>query len=190
MTESAFTARRVALVTAIGLAIIAAFQVALALGVPWGRAAYGGTSATLQPELRVASGVATVVWLLAAAVVLGRGGLLGIAALDCLLPPGDVAGSRSAGAGGRRQLRVVKPLGAVRLGPAGTAAVDPVRRPSSLASGHPEPLTDSAPAAVRSLSRSHTARPRSVSSPGEHLYELQRPHPGSPCWTPWRPTRS
>jgi hypothetical protein len=79
MTESAFTARRVALVTAIGLAIIAAFQVALALGVPWGRAAYGGTSATLQPELRVASGVATVVWLLAAAVVLGRAGYWGSA---------------------------------------------------------------------------------------------------------------
>ena len=74
MTESAFTARRVALVTAIGLAIIAAFQVALALGAPWGRAAYGGTSATLQPELRVASGVATIVWLLAATVVLGRAG--------------------------------------------------------------------------------------------------------------------
>ena len=79
MTESAFTARRVALVTAIGLAIIAAFQVALALGVPWGRAAYGGTSATLQPELRVASGVATIVWLLAAAVVLGRAGYWGSA---------------------------------------------------------------------------------------------------------------
>ena len=79
MTESAFTARRAALVTAIGLAIIAAFQVALALGVPWGRAAYGGTSATLQPELRVASGVATIVWLLAAAVVLGRAGYWGSA---------------------------------------------------------------------------------------------------------------
>ena len=73
------TARRLALVTAMGLAIIAAFQLALALGVPWGRAAYGGTSATLQPELRVASGVATVVWLLAAAVVLGRAGHWGSA---------------------------------------------------------------------------------------------------------------
>ena len=79
MTESAFTAPRVALVPAIGLASIAAFQVALALGVPWGRAAYGGTSATLQPELRVASGVATIVWLLAAAVVLGRAGYWGSA---------------------------------------------------------------------------------------------------------------
>ena len=73
------TARAVAIATAIGLVIIAAFQVALALGVPWGRAAYGGTSATLPPELRVASGVAAVVWLLAAAVVLGRAGHWGSA---------------------------------------------------------------------------------------------------------------
>jgi hypothetical protein len=71
------TARGVALVTAIGLAIIAVFQVALALGVPWGRAAYGGTSERLPPELRVASAVAAVVWLLAAVVVLGRGGYWG-----------------------------------------------------------------------------------------------------------------
>lgn len=79
LTETALTARRVALVTAIGLVIIAAFQLALALGVPWGRAAYGGSSATLAPELRVASAVATVVWLLAAAVVLGRAGYWGSA---------------------------------------------------------------------------------------------------------------
>lgn len=77
MNESAFTARRVALVVAFGLAIIAAFQLALAIGMPWGRAAYGGTSATLAPELRMASGVATFVWLLAAAVVLGRAGYWG-----------------------------------------------------------------------------------------------------------------
>ena len=50
------TVRAVAIVTATGLVIIAGFQVALALGVPWGRAADGGTSSTLPPELRVASG--------------------------------------------------------------------------------------------------------------------------------------
>jgi hypothetical protein len=88
MTESAFTARRVALVTALGLAINAAFQLALALGVPWGRAAYGGTSATLASELRVASGVATVVWLLAAAVVLGRAGYWGSARWSGFFPRG------------------------------------------------------------------------------------------------------
>jgi hypothetical protein len=70
-------ARAVAIATAIGLAIIAAFQVALALGVPWGNAAYGGASATLAPELRVASGVAAAVWLSSAAIVLGRAGFWG-----------------------------------------------------------------------------------------------------------------
>ncbi len=77
VTDSDLTSRRVALVIAFGLAIIAAFQLALAIGMPWGRAAYGGTSATLAPELRMASAVATVVWLLAAAVVLGRAGYWG-----------------------------------------------------------------------------------------------------------------
>jgi hypothetical protein len=86
VTESALTARWVALVTASGLAIIAAFQLALAIGMPWGRAAYGGTSATLVPELRVASGVATVVWLLAALVVLGRAGYWGSARWSGFLP--------------------------------------------------------------------------------------------------------
>lgn len=100
MTESAFPARRVALVIAIGLAIIAAFQLALALGVPWGRAAYGGTSATLEPGLRVASGVATVVWLLAAAVVLGRAGYWGSARWSASFPWGTwvVAGLLTLGA--------------------------------------------------------------------------------------------
>lgn len=77
MPDSVSTARGAAIIAAIGLATIAAFQVALALGVPWGRAAYGGTSATLPPELRVATGVAAMVWLLAAAVVLGRAGYWG-----------------------------------------------------------------------------------------------------------------
>jgi hypothetical protein len=86
MTGSALTARRLAFAIAVGLAIIAAFQLALALGVPWGQAAYGGTSATLAPELRVASGVATVVWLLAAALVLGRAGYWGSARWSVAFP--------------------------------------------------------------------------------------------------------
>jgi hypothetical protein len=77
MAAPVSTVRGVAIMTAIGLAIVAAFQVALALGVPWGRAAYGGTSETLPPELRVASTVAAIVWLLAAAVILGRAGYWG-----------------------------------------------------------------------------------------------------------------
>lgn len=60
--------------TAGGFIIAACFQAALAVGVPWGRAAWGGAVATLPPGLRIASGVAAVFWVLAAFVVLGRGG--------------------------------------------------------------------------------------------------------------------
>lgn len=56
---------------------VAAFQVLLAAGVPWGRAAYGGQSADLPPELRISSAVAAVLWLMFAAVILRRAGLVG-----------------------------------------------------------------------------------------------------------------
>jgi len=48
--------RLVAIVVATGLGVIAAFQAALAIGVPWGHAAWGGRSETRQPDLRLASG--------------------------------------------------------------------------------------------------------------------------------------
>jgi hypothetical protein len=67
-------ARTAAVVAAAGLVILAAFQVSLALGAPLGRAAWGGTRTHLPTGLRVASAVAVVVWLLAAAIVLGRAG--------------------------------------------------------------------------------------------------------------------
>ena len=60
--------------TAGGFIIVACFQAALAVGVPWGRAAWGGAAATLPTGLRIASGVAVVFWVLAALIVLGRGG--------------------------------------------------------------------------------------------------------------------
>jgi hypothetical protein len=65
-----------AVVAATGFVLIAAFQAALALGVPWGRAAWGGAHTHLPPRLRVASALAMVVWLLAALIVLDRGGLV------------------------------------------------------------------------------------------------------------------
>jgi hypothetical protein len=47
--------------TAASLATVAAFQLALAVGAPWGRAAYGGTRrGTLPSHLRAISGVAAV----------------------------------------------------------------------------------------------------------------------------------
>ncbi|WP_107773669.1 hypothetical protein [Nocardioides sediminis] len=47
--------------TAAALVTVGAFQVALAVGAPWGRAAYGGTRpGPLPSHLRVISGVAAV----------------------------------------------------------------------------------------------------------------------------------
>jgi len=68
--------RTAATAAAAGMAGIALFQLALALGAPLGRAAWGGTHVGMLPiELRVASGVAVLVWTCAALVVLRRAGL-------------------------------------------------------------------------------------------------------------------
>lgn len=69
---------RAAVVAATGFVAVAAFQLLLALGVPWGRAAWGGGQATLSPELRVASSISMAVFIGAALVVLGRAGYLGL----------------------------------------------------------------------------------------------------------------
>ena len=74
--------RLVALLAAIGFLAIAAFQVALAVGAPLGRAAWGGAHERLPGRLRIGSAIAVVVWALAALIVLARGGLPVIA-----LPP-------------------------------------------------------------------------------------------------------
>jgi len=58
-------------VAATGLAGIACFQAALALGAPWGQAAWGGAQTHLPPQLRV-SAVSAVVLALAVLVVLAR----------------------------------------------------------------------------------------------------------------------
>lgn len=78
--------RATAMSAAVGLVGIALFQLALAVGAPLGRAAWGGThTGQLPTELRIASGVAFLVWAAAALVVLRRGGL-GLVAI-----PGAVA---------------------------------------------------------------------------------------------------
>ncbi len=56
------------------LGALGTFQLALAAGAPWGEAAWGGASSTLTPGLRVASGVAAVVWSAGALVALRQGG--------------------------------------------------------------------------------------------------------------------
>lgn len=66
---------RAAIIAATGFGIVATFQLLLALGAPWGRAALGGANEeTLPPELRVVSSVSMVIFITAAFVVLGRAG--------------------------------------------------------------------------------------------------------------------
>jgi hypothetical protein len=99
---SASTATRAGALAAVGFGIVAAFQLLLALGAPWGRAALGGSNeGTLPPELRVVSSVSMAVFVAAAAVVLGRAGFWG--------------GERYSGAFrvGTWALVVILPLGAV-----------------------------------------------------------------------------
>jgi hypothetical protein len=67
--------RTAAVAAAVGFFAIAAFQVALALGAPLGRAAWGGAHVRLPARLRIASAFAIVFWVLAALIVLGRAGL-------------------------------------------------------------------------------------------------------------------
>jgi hypothetical protein len=66
--------RRAAIGAAILYSLIAAFQLALALGAPWGRAAFGGAVEQPGVELRASSIVAVVVWSAAALIVLKRVG--------------------------------------------------------------------------------------------------------------------
>ncbi len=63
-----------AAMAAMGFMLVAGFQAALALGAPWGRAAWGGAHERLPNALRVASAFAAVLWVVAALVVLARAG--------------------------------------------------------------------------------------------------------------------
>jgi hypothetical protein len=71
-----------AIAAAVGFLAIAAFQLALALGAPLGRAAWGGAHERLPSRLRIASAVAVVIWMLAALVILQRGGVRVVALLE------------------------------------------------------------------------------------------------------------
>ena len=69
-------ARQLAIAAAAGFGLVVAFQVALAAGAPLGAAAWSGAyTGRLPEELRVASSVSAVVWLLAALIVLARAGV-------------------------------------------------------------------------------------------------------------------
>ncbi len=75
--SSASAAGRASVIAAGGFVVVAGFQLLLALGVPMGRAAWGGGQATLSPELRVASAISMAIFVGAATIVLGRAGHLG-----------------------------------------------------------------------------------------------------------------
>ena len=82
--------RGVAFALATGLLIVVAFQAALTLGAPWGAAAQGGTNPGRLPgDLRLASGIAALVFLFAALAKGARAGALDLAALtdEAHLPP-------------------------------------------------------------------------------------------------------
>jgi hypothetical protein len=69
--------RTLSIIAAVGFGVLAAFQLAIALGAPFGRASWGGSHpAELPIELRVASGVAVGVYVFAAFIILGRGGVV------------------------------------------------------------------------------------------------------------------
>jgi hypothetical protein len=79
-------ARTAAMAAAALLLAVAAFQFALAAGVPWGSAAYGGQEAaadgSLPPGLRVASAFAVLFMGLSAWIVLVRGGVVAAGRLN------------------------------------------------------------------------------------------------------------
>lgn len=64
-----------AVAVATGLLVVVTFQIALTLGAPFGAAAMGGSNPGRLPDaLRLVTGAAALMWLLAAFVVLARGG--------------------------------------------------------------------------------------------------------------------
>jgi len=65
---------KAAAAAAAGFTGFAAFELALALGAPLGRAAMGGAHTYLPAGLRIVSALAVIIWLLAGLVVLRRGG--------------------------------------------------------------------------------------------------------------------
>ena len=63
-----------AIVAAFLMGALAAFELALAAGLPWGKAAWGGGDADLATGLRIASVGAAVIYGVAALVILRRAG--------------------------------------------------------------------------------------------------------------------
>lgn len=76
MSDPTAIARVAGIAALVLFALLIVFQLALALGAPWGRAAYGGQHPGVLPtQFRIASAVAVVVWSGIALVVARRAGL-------------------------------------------------------------------------------------------------------------------
>lgn len=70
-----FPRRRTSLAAAVGFLVVVLFQLSLLFGAPFGAAALGGAHPGALPvELRTVSAVSALIWLLAALIVLARGG--------------------------------------------------------------------------------------------------------------------
>jgi hypothetical protein len=64
-----------AVIACLVLALLAAFQLALIVGAPWGRLAWGGDNRVLPTRFRVGSAVSIVLYALFAAVIIDRADL-------------------------------------------------------------------------------------------------------------------
>jgi hypothetical protein len=73
-----FTAKLASILAAFVLSLVAIFQILLALALPFGRAAWGGTHRVLPPRLRIASALSALPLGLGAWIVLARTGVVAI----------------------------------------------------------------------------------------------------------------
>ena len=70
------TPQSAATLATIGFLVLGAFQLGLVLGLPWGRAAWGGRNPGRLPQrLRVGSAISLVIYVIAALLVLDRAGM-------------------------------------------------------------------------------------------------------------------
>jgi hypothetical protein len=72
------TAMLASILAALVLSFVAIFQILLAIGLPLGAAAWGGTHRVLPPHLRIASALSSALLGLFAWIVLARSGLVTI----------------------------------------------------------------------------------------------------------------
>lgn len=100
-----------------GLLVVVAFQLSLALGAPFGRAALGGTHEGQRPtDLRVVSVFVAAVWVLAAVVVMRACWSASHAASEPASSASGLDRGRCPSLGGVAELRFAKSLGTFHVG--------------------------------------------------------------------------